>query len=89
MATVRVGGAGVTVVSEMSTEFGLRLHVGSVAPLGPPLTEQASATLPVKPLVGATVMDEVPLPPAVIAAIVAGLGVRVKLGPAEAPETAT
>jgi hypothetical protein len=66
---------------------GLKLHVGLVAPLGPPPTAQVRFTVPMKPLVGATVMAEVPLLPALTAAIAPGLGVRLKLAAAELPET--
>jgi hypothetical protein len=71
----------------ISTEPGARAQVGLVAPLGE--TEQVRSTVPVKPLVGITVMVEVPLLPFVIAGIVAGLGVRVKLAVEELPVTAT
>ena len=70
-----------------STDVGPMLQVAGVAaPLGP-VTEQVRSTVPVKPLVGATVMVEVPLLPLVIAGIAVGLGVRVKLAVVELPLT--
>ena len=64
----------------MSTEAGERLagQVGAVAPDGPPEIAQVRFTEPVKPLVGVTVIVEVPLLP-FVREIVVGLAARLKL----------
>jgi hypothetical protein len=55
------------------------------APLGPEVTEQVRATVPVKAFAGVTVMVEVPVAPC--EAIVTLVPARVKLGAAGVPTT--
>jgi hypothetical protein len=74
--TVSVAVTGAVPVSD--SEAGIEQVGASAAPAGPPLTAQLSATLPVKPPLGDSIIVAVPLVPAV-AIVIAELLLKVKL----------